>query len=84
MTTRSEALARGDRKYQGAPCGYGHCGVRYTNSGSCIDCAAARRNAVRAHLKKRRNKRLILYVHPADVATVLAVADALAQKRRAL
>ena len=37
-TSRKEALAAGDTKYIGAPCKYGHKGLRYTANSTCIIC----------------------------------------------
>lgn len=36
--TRSAAKISGERFYQGAPCRYGHKGVRYTSTGNCYHC----------------------------------------------
>lgn len=45
MNARSEALARGEKTYQGAPCKHWHSGVRYTIGGNCVPCVAAHRAA---------------------------------------
>lgn len=37
--TRKEAIAAGEKRYQGKPCPVGHNGLRYTSSGSCVECA---------------------------------------------
>lgn len=40
----ARALATGKR-YQGAPCKKGHTGLRYTSTGSCVDCQQAAKAA---------------------------------------
>jgi len=37
-TSRKEALAAGDARYIGAPCKYGHEGLRYTRNHTCVEC----------------------------------------------
>nr|WP_303202015.1 hypothetical protein [Hafnia paralvei] len=39
---RIEAIKRGEKKYQGNPCMYGHTERRVSN-GSCIECGKAKR-----------------------------------------
>lgn len=39
ISPRVEAAKARLKKYQGEPCSRGHDGVRYTSTGSCVDCA---------------------------------------------
>lgn len=45
MLARKEAIARGDRHYQGEPCTKGHGGKRFVSTRQCVECMAVRMKA---------------------------------------
>ena len=42
MKSKLDAVAAGDKKYQGTPCKHGHSGIRFAVNADCVDCAMGR------------------------------------------
>jgi hypothetical protein len=57
MKNKLDAIAAGDKKYQGVPCKNGHSGIRFSINADCVDCAmdrqktAARKNYLLGYRK---------------------------------
>jgi hypothetical protein len=61
MVSREEARAAGLKRYNGAPCRYGHSGERYTSDHGCVECVvnrAASRNALKVVRRQNMLKAL--------------------------
>lgn len=79
IITRAEAFAQGRKHfYSGKPCKYGHDSARFTSTGGCMACNAARSKlfaqAVAASV-------FTYPLHPDDVAAALAYCQALDLQR---
>lgn len=59
MNTRSEAIARGLKRYHGEPCPDGHDGERYTSNGMCAACTAAKTKQWRDDKKNGRPRAFV-------------------------
>lgn len=85
IMSKKEARRRGMHKYfTGVPCIRGHLGLRYANSGACMNCVAL--YSRKAYQNKTRKHPQILvksYVyHQDDVAALQKYAELLNEMRK--
>lgn len=82
ISTRREALEAGlKRFYTGRPCKHGHDAERFTTTGGCVKCNAARSKlfATQATVTSTARSRgqFVYPIHPDDAAALLAYAQGL-------
>lgn len=78
---RNEAAAQGRKHfYTGAPCKYGHDSLRFTSTGGCMACNAARSKAF-SRAVATNGKAFTYNLHPDDVGAALAYCQALDLQR---
>lgn len=79
--SRLDALAQGRKHfYTGKPCKYGHDSLRFTSTGGCMACNAAR-SKLFSRASTLGEKVFSYHLHPDDVAAALAYCQALDLQR---
>lgn len=79
IITRGDALAQGRKHfYSGKPCKYGHDSARFTSTGACMACNAARSKLFAQGVAERN---FVYSLHPDDYAAALAYCQALDLQR---
>ena len=77
IITRAQAAAQGRKHfYTGKPCKYGHDSLRFTSTGGCMACNAAR-SKVFSQAVAAKGQAFTYHAHPDDHAALLAYAQAL-------
>ena len=77
IITRAQAAAQGRKHfYTGKPCKYGHDSLRFTSTGGCMACNAAR-SKVFSQAVAANGQAFTYHAHPDDHAALLAYAQAL-------
>lgn len=74
IISRDKAISKNLRVFRtGKPCNRGHNVCRYTSNGACVDCI----KIYTAKHTVKTIKKLIVYLHPDDVAVVQKYVDSL-------
>lgn len=55
---RDAAIARGEKRYYGNPCKYGHDGLRMTSTQDCVHCRKIRESTEEFKAERRRKQAL--------------------------
>lgn len=85
IITRTEAIELGLKKfYTGKECKNGHLAMRYTVSGTCEKCIALHHGKTQALIAAKAARTTITFkdMHPDDIATLQATAQALVAARQ--
>lgn len=77
IITRAQAASQGRKHfYTGKPCKYGHDSLRFTSTGGCMACNAAR-SKIFSQAVASNGQVFTYHLHPDDHAALLAYAQAL-------
>lgn len=61
LESRLKARAAGERRFEGKPCSVDGTTLKYTSSGSCVNCAGVRRDADKKRQRAKPEQTIPLY-----------------------